>query len=147
MKAPKEPTVREKIHSAYNQLARIAESDRLFDECYEAALDSERKHRAMGRRVCGATYRLPASVAAEYFVCKWTSEHVAKPHSWECASIRIDAQRGYQLGERLRSGLIRGFGAGSPTEAEAAKNCRAVLRSVRKLIAEIDYAKDIARHD
>ena len=75
----------------------------LFQELQLVAESQERQHRAMGKRVCGATYRGSVRDAVHYFTCKAVLEPIEPPKGWaEFAKWRRDSALGQACRELVR---------------------------------------------
>lgn len=94
-------------------LARLAaDVERLCGRVYASswlyelelvAESQERQHRAMGRRVCGATYAGSVRDAVNYFICKTILEAQMGPESWRDVCSR---RRDYVLGAACREAIL-----------------------------------------
>src|SRR5512147_170856 len=81
------------IDRLFTLLARSAESSsdnsRLLERAYRAALEGEKGHRRMGARF-NARYRLPAPLAARYFVVKWYADPAKVESALDAVNLRDD---------------------------------------------------------
>lgn len=90
---------RKALESLFYSLERKCESMREWRDMLETIEENERGHRTMGRRMCGAKYSQPVSVAVCFFACKCVLEPIATPQSWTAATF---LRRDYVLGQSLR---------------------------------------------
>jgi hypothetical protein len=110
------------------RLCNAAGARRLLSELKDEAATQERRHRAMGRRVCDARYSASVRDAVCYFVCETVLEAMPVPKDWQsfCA-IRRDHQLGQACRERI---LEHGSGIGE--------------LAARWIVLALDYSTDIA---
>ena len=123
------------IRNAFLAIERLtdssSEASRLFREAFEASLEQERRHRATGRSFAGATYKMSAPLAAEYFAARSVLTGGPAPKSWlDAAQIRTDIALGYAV----RDWLV----------ATKPDSLRAIEDMFKADLLAIDYAKDFA---
>ncbi len=119
------------IDTACAALERAAQehgidANNLFDKAYDAALESEKKHRRFGA-FAPTRYRESAVTAARYFVCKWFVDPGKVTNAKEAALLRLDCL----YASALRLELEKLWMPGSP------------FRNALEPIFAIDYCNDI----
>lgn len=101
----------------------------LVHEALRVTEEQERAHRAMGKRICNAGYRVGVERTARYFVMRNTFRAIEAPKTWtEFAGFRRDIAICQAIREKL---------------AEAGVDVPAELHEGSEFWA-IDYAEDIA---
>lgn len=126
-------TVRTAIATAYAALERAADehgidASRLLSNAFDAALDSERRHRRMGRGF-GNRHKQSAETAARYFVIKWFRDPASITNAREATLVRLDCL----YASALRIELLERMG-------KTFTHLNAKLDSV----ASVDYVEHIA---
>lgn len=90
------------IRLAWFAFERAARGFRELDEALTITEKQEREHRAMGRRVCGAGYKLSVDLTARYFVMRNAYVQHPAPSNWiEAAGWRKDIVLCQSLREKL----------------------------------------------
>ena|SRR5690349_14025180 len=109
--------------------AKGGEAQTLICKAYDAALESERRHRRFGAGFGG--YRVSAETAARYFVVKWFVDPGKVSNAREAAALRPDCLYASAL-----RGVLNDGGRGVETLA---------LVAALEPAAALDYSTDIAR--
>ncbi len=102
------PDATKLIQEAYNALDRASESSseasRLVGLAYDAAAESERRHRRGAPYCADRKALVSVDTAAKFFVVKWACEPVGKKKSLlEASGLRLECLYAGALGELLRS--------------------------------------------